>query len=87
MATFKIIVNGYLLKIAAFPESSSVLARPGWTGFNCCLLVSNTKTLLIFDCSEEPLLSEVMVASTMLESGFALQALALTLVILFNLQP
>ena len=42
------IVNGALLKIAAFPESSNVRALPGFTGFNCCLLVSNTKTLLMF---------------------------------------
>jgi hypothetical protein len=39
-------VNGNLLKMAAFPESSKIRARPGCTGSNGCLLVSSTKTLL-----------------------------------------
>lgn len=39
------IVNGNLLKMAAFPETSKIRTRAGWTGSNGCLLVSSTKTL------------------------------------------
>ena len=76
-AHFKMIVNGYLLKTAACPDESSLLALPGCTGLSACLFVSKTNTLLngLSFCSYEPLLTQVMVASTRLWSGLALVAL------------
>ena len=43
---FRMIVNGYLRKTAAFPLESRMRARPGCTGLSGCLLVSSTNTLL-----------------------------------------
>jgi hypothetical protein len=37
-------VKGYLRYTAALPSLSNRRARPGWTGFRGCLVVSRTKT-------------------------------------------
>ena len=84
--TFKMIVNGNRLKIAAFPESSKILARPGWIGCNGCLLVFNTKTLLNclpFRASGFP--GDVRLDNVM--EWFDVASPGFTLVDLFNLQP
>src|SRR6266705_581707 len=78
IATFRIMVKGYLFRTAAFPLLRSRRASPGWIVFNGCLLVSTTKTFLMFapfgtsGCPGNGGLDNV-------QSGFSLQALALTL--------
>src|SRR6266550_3430014 len=49
----RMIVKGYRFNTAALPEESSRRALPGCTGFNGCLWVSRTNTLLMRASSRE----------------------------------